>query len=427
MKLRELGKDERKIFILHFIYSVIEGIVLGVVVLNEFVFIKSLNGSEFLLAVLFQFSMIVFVFSVFIHEIIKKYKKKNILRIVALLTRLPLLGAAFFPNELLPPDQMIFFHAALLSMFLCYYLALPVINPIINSILKNNYKTEHFGTLYSYATSANKVIMLIATFTFGELLEIDNFAFTYVYPFIAVVGIVSVFLLSSAVKKDYMAGHDKQRSVLDSVKASFPNLLNIIKKNKPYRDFELGFMLYGLSFMMTVAVISLFLAKELDLSYKSLAFYKNSYNLIAIVSLPFFGKLIDKIDPRKFGAFTFATLALHLLFMALTEYMPYNVQWGAYTFYWLLIVSFTFNGLFAGTMPLLWNIGSAYFCKNEDAAEYQSIHLSMVGFRAIFGPLFGIWLLEYLDYTGVFAVGIFLLILSIYVMLKSMKTKQISF
>ncbi len=426
MRLKELGRDERKIFILHFIYSVIEGIVLGVVVLNEFVFIKSLDGSDFFLAVLFQFSMIVFVFSVFIYEIIKRYKKKNILRIVALLTRLPLLGAAFFPTELLPPDQMVIYHAALLSMFLCYYLAQPVINPIINSILKNNYSSQHFGTLYSYATSANKVVMLLATFTFGELLEADNYAFTYVYPFIAVVGIISVFLLSFAVKKEYMAGHSEQRTVMESVKASFPNLVNIIKRNKPYRDFELGFMLYGLSFMMTVAVISLFLAKELDLNYKSLAFYKNSYNLIAIVSLPFFGKLIDKIDPRKFGAFTFGTLALHLLFMALAQYLPFSIEWGAYKFYFLLLISFTFNGIFAGTMPLLWNIGSTYFCKNEDAAEYQSIHLSMVGGRAMIGPLFGIWLLDYLGYTGVFSVGIGLLIVAIYVMLRSMKVNSIS-
>jgi MFS family permease len=132
------------------------------------------------------------------------------------------------------------------------------------------------------------------------------------------------------------------------------------------------------------------------------------------------------MDPRKFGAFTFATLAFHLLFLLLTEYFPWSIEIGAYKFYFLLLISFGFNGLFAATMPLLWNIGSAYFCKDENAAEYQSIHLTMVGFRAVFGPLFGIWLLEYFDYSGVFAIGILLLLWSIYVMISSIKTKSIS-
>ncbi len=47
-------------------------------------------------------------------------------------------------------------------------------------------------------------------------------------------------------------------------------------------------------------------------------------------------------------------------------------------------------------MSLLWNIGSAYFCKDGDADTYQSVHLTMVGFRAVFAPIFGIWLYHYI-------------------------------
>jgi len=72
-------------------------------------------------------------------------------------------------------------------------------------------------------------------------------------------------------------------------------------------------------------------------------------------------------------------------------------------------------------MSLLWNIGSAYFCKDDDAAAYQSVHLSMVGVRAMIAPLFGIWLYHYIGFSGVFGLGVFLLILSIAVMFWSMK------
>jgi len=421
MKIADLGTDEKKIFGLHLLYSIIEGVLFGVVVLNEFVFIKSLKGTEMQLAILFQFSVIVFVFSVVIHELVKRYKKKNILRVTALITRLPLFLALFFPRKLLLPDDMIFYHYLFLSIFLFYFLAMPIVFPIINSILKNNYSNSHFGTLYSYATTTNKIVMMVTTFVFGWMLDVDPFSFVYVYPVIGALGIISLFLLSTAVKVDYLTTGEETLSMKESLRKSLGNMKAIIKSNKPYRDFELGFMLYGFAFMLTVAIITLFLAEELELNYTSIAFYKNSYNLIAILLLPFFGKLIDRIDPRKFAAFTFLTLLMYLFFMGLTEYYPYYFDIGAYRFYYMLIVSFIWNGLFAATMSLLWNIGSAYFCKNDDAGVYQSVHLTMVGVRALIAPLFGIWLYQYIGYSGVFGLGVLLLALSISVMFWSLK------
>jgi MFS family permease len=302
---------------------------------------------------------------------------------------------------------------------------MPIVYPIINSILKNNYTNSHFGALYSYAAMTNKIVMMITTFVFGWILDIDPFSFVYVYPAIGILGIISLFLLSFAVKVDYLQTGKEILSITESLRKSFRDMKTIIKSNKPYRDFELGFMLYGFSFMLTVAVITLFLVEKLNLNYTSIAFYKNSYNLIAILLLPFFGKLIDRIDPRKFAAFTFLTLLMHLFFMGLTEYYPYYFDIGAYRFYYLVVISFAWNGLFAATMSLLWNIGSAYFCKDGDAGTYQSVHLSMVGIRAMIAPLFGIWLYQYIGFSGVFALGVLLLTLSIIVMFWSLKRDKL--
>ena len=425
MKIVGLKTNERKIFGLHILYSIIEGVLFGVMVLNEFVFVKSLKGTEMQLAILFQASVIVFVFTIVIHELLKRYKKKTILRMTALITRLPLLLMIFFPRELLSADDMIFYHYFFLVIFLFYFLAMPIVYPIINSILKNNYTNSHFGALYSYAAMTNKIVMMITTFVFGWILDIDPFSFVYVYPAIGILGIISLFLLSFAVKVDYLQTGKEILSITESLRKSFRDMKTIIKSNKPYRDFELGFMLYGFSFMLTVAVITLFLVEKLNLNYTSIAFYKNSYNLIAILLLPFFGKLIDRIDPRKFAAFTFLTLLMHLFFMGLTEYYPYYFDIGAYRFYYLVVISFAWNGLFAATMSLLWNIGSAYFCKDGDAGTYQSVHLSMVGIRAMIAPLFGIWLYQYIGFSGVFALGVLLLTLSIIVMFWSLKRDKL--
>jgi MFS family permease len=83
------------------------------------------------------------------------------------------------------------------------------------------------------------------------------------------------------------------------------------------------------------------------------------------------------------------------------------------TIYYGLIAYVLFHGIFAATMPLLWNIGSAYFCKPSEAGLYQEIHLSLTGFRAIFAPLLGVVFYEWLGFTLTFLIGIIILISSI--------------
>lgn len=419
--LRGLNNEEKRTFRLHFIYSLIEGILTGSLALNEFVLIKSLKGTNYQIAFLFQFSVIVLLFSIIFNELLKRTSKKRILlRRIGILTRLPLILLFFFPTT---AAEIGLFHQLLfLSIFLIYFMASPIILPTINLLLKNNYDHDNFGRLYGYSTSANKIVMLVITFLFGLLLDLDNFAFVYVYPFLGVLGMISIIILT---RINYTAKEIIiKKTYIQSIKESFSNMISIIKTNRPYRDFEIGFMLYGFAWMVTSAVITIFFDKKLDLNYSSIAFYKNSYNTLAIVILPFFGKLLGKIDPRKFGIYTFGSLMLFIFFMGLTEFVPNNFEILGITIYYSLIASYTFYGIFAATMALLWFIGSAYFCSKAEASNYQSIHLSLTGFRGLFAPLIGIYFYELIGFAGVFGIGVVSLLIAIILMFYSMKKEK---
>ena len=83
----DLNPLEKQSFRLHTIYTLLEGVILGVLALNEFVFLKSLKGSNLQLGVLFQFSTVVFVFLLFINEFIRRTKnRKRLVFMVGLLT-----------------------------------------------------------------------------------------------------------------------------------------------------------------------------------------------------------------------------------------------------------------------------------------------------------------------------------------------------
>ena len=414
--IKNLDPAEKKAFRLHMIYSAIEGIILGVLALNEYVFIHSLKGSNYQLAFLFQFSMVVFIFLFIFNQFRKRIaNKRKMLRVTGLATRLPLLLLFLIPASESALKGNSVWHYLFLGVFLVYFFGNIIIYPAINVLLKTNYKHENFGKLYSYATSLNKIIILIATFAYGLLLDADNFAFRYVFPIIGVLGVASLFVLSGI---DYskVVQHPAALKFRDSVKESLRTMVNIMKTNKPYRHFEIGFMFYGFSFMISVTIINIFFQEALQLNYSSVAFYKNAYNILAIILLPFFGKLLSNIDPRRFAAITFAALFMYIFFLLMTDYYPAYIQVWDLKIYYMLIASFFFYGIFAATMALLWFIGSAYFCKPEEADDYQSVHLSLTGVRSLIAPIFGVYFYELIGFAGTFILTMVVLLIAMWLM-----------
>ncbi len=420
-KLNFNSAKEKNTFYLHLIYSIIDGIILGVLALNEFVLIKGLKASPIQIGFLFQFTVIVLLASVPLNEMLKRtIKKGKMLRYVAILTRAPLLLLLLFPKSISGQTEQIWYQFIFLGIFLIYYSANPLIFPTINGFLKTNYKHENFSKFFGYASTANKIVMLLATFIFGLLLDYQPYAYTYIYPFLAILGILSIFILT---RIDYTPPVlvRKKNNLLNSLKEIRRNLLQIIKNNKPFRDFEIGFMFYGFAWLVTIAVIAIFLENHLKLSYSGIAFYKNFYSTVSIFLTPFFGKLMGKINPRKFAVYTFFMMLLYLLFMGLTEFIPSYIEIFEIKIYYTLVISFLAYGIFGAMMGILWYIGSAYFSKDEDAADYQSIHLSLTGFRGSFAPLVGIFFFSLIGYSGVFALGVLSLLAAIIFLYFSLK------
>ena len=167
---------------------------MGVLVLNEFVLIKSLKGTDYQIGLLFQFSVVLMLFSVLFNELVKRSRNKpKLIKWIGIFTRLPLLFFLFFPHFFDMSANETLIQIAFLGVFLVFYLANPIILPTINLFLKTNYQHKHFGPLYSYSTTINKVVMLGSTFGFGWLLDRDPNSFLIVYPVIGLLGMLSIF------------------------------------------------------------------------------------------------------------------------------------------------------------------------------------------------------------------------------------------
>ena len=415
---QNLNPQETKTLKLHLFYAAIEGIAAGALILTEFIFIKSLKGSNVQLAFLFQFSMVVFLFAMVANEIMRRYtNRKVLLRSIAIITKLPLVGLAFFPDVSHNNGLPLIYHTIFLTIFLLYFGSKIAVIPSINQYLKGNYRHENFGRLFGYSVTVQKVTMLASTFTAGLLLDINPNSYKVFYPIVGVLAIISIFQLTKI--KFVQKEEEINTPIWKALQESFVRIFTILKYNKAFRHLELGFMLYGFAWMSTHAVITIFYERALHLNYSSVAFYKNAFNLVAIAFLPFFGRFIGKRDPRRFGIITFGSLMLFILFTGLTEYFNGYTEIYGIKIYYMLMVAVFFNGLFMGSMPILWGIGSSYFCEPDEAADYQSVHLFLTGLRALFAPIIGIKLYEWFGFSLTYATGIVLLFFAILLMIWS--------
>jgi len=252
---------------------------------------------------------------------------------------------------------------------------------------------------------------LVITFVYGALLDQNYYIFKWSLPLAGLLSMIGLWLLSTISFKEKIIQF--KQSFWESVKASSLDMVQILKRNQPYRHFEIGFMFYGFSFMVSVTVIAIFFYEGLDLNYTSVAFYKNAYNILAIILLPYFGGLLGNLDPRKFSVVTYSSILLYIFFLMLTVWFPVYDEVFGIKLYYVLILYILAHGVFAATMVLLWNIGSAYFCSAEEAGTYQSVHLFLTGFRALFAPTIGVVFYEQFGLITTFTMALISLTMAI--------------
>ncbi|HON19171.1 MAG TPA: MFS transporter, partial [Salinivirgaceae bacterium] len=354
------------------------------------------------------------------HEYFKRFPNpKPILVWTGVLTRLPLLFFMLFPSTLLS-GQGSFWSVLFLGIFCIYYLSTPIIFPAINQLLKSNYSFNKLGYFYSYATSIKQFVTFVVTFLVGIVYDHDPSIFRILYPVLGIMGIVSILFLS---RIEFKITDNKEfpKVFQDSgIIAIYRKTLNILKTNIAFRDYEIAFMLYGIGWMSTSSVSTLFFAKELNLNYTSIALYKNIYYIVSILLLPFFGKLLVKLDPRKFLIIPLSAVAVHFFFLIITGFFPVHTIWGTFMIYYWLIPSYLAYSVFDAGMTLSWNIGSAYLCNVNESAYYQAFHLSLTGVRAIFAPIVGVLIYENTSFSHAFSFGIIFILIAIVWMWRSL-------
>ena len=146
-----------------------------------------------------------------------------------------------------------------------------------------------------------------------------------------------------------------------------------------FRRFEVAIFVYGLGFMVMQPVFARLFVDELKMSYMDAALAKGVvFYVVNIVALAAAGRMYDRIGLERLGARATTLLAVFAMALALVQTSTQAVA------------AFALFGTAMAALNIAWSMGPIHYAPPGQAARYMSIHVALVGLRAIIGhPLGG--------------------------------------
>jgi len=401
---------ERKTFKLHIISQFFNGISLGIVILQDIILKKSLEGSDFQVMILALLVSSAFLVSIYGSEIVNRSASRFRTIVIigftakSFLIILPLVNSSIFYIFCIAVG------AYLDSMLLSIW----------NIAFKHNYTEQSRSRLFSYASTVQTILLLISSTIIGYFLDINNNLYKILFPFAGVCGMLVYYNLAKMISlsiDDYKGKNKIEKShysfklLKDIVILPIRDLLRIFIRNKPFLRFEIYFFLYGMAFMVLTPVVPVFLVDDLELSYSPISIAKGFvFHSTLILFTPLMGRYHGKRNPTKFCGFVFLVLALYPIILVSAKHsllldFPVNKEYVVY------IANFIFGFAMSG-VTIAWALSSIYYAPVNQVSNYQAVHITLTGVRGIFSPALGYLVMKIFAIQYTFYLSAFLFILA---------------
>jgi len=268
------------------------------------------------------------------------------------------------------------------------YLAYAVLLTGQNRVLQQHVDKKNRGGIFGLSNSFRMALAAVVSLIAGWWMDTHVEGYRHLFLFGGFIGFISILLFSSIPTSN-------KDPLIEKTKINFidplVNSWKLIKRRPDLLRFEIGFMIYGVAFMMTLPVVPIFLVDDLQLDYTTIGFARGAIQqLLMIPALFIFGRIFDKITPHLLAGRVFLLLTLYPLFLVLATVLPIEIR------IFSVYAAFAALGVAMGGVSIVWHTGSVRFAAEEDAGEYQAVHVAATGVRGSFAPLLAYVAMNYI-------------------------------
>ncbi len=298
-----------------------------------------------------------------------------------------------------------------------------------SSLWKSNYPPLVRGQIAARLQVARAVTRLAAVAIIATLFDVDPQSYRWIYPGAAIIGAIGVWCLRHMRVRGEVAelrrlrggdrvegaltAHASTQRILSSTHV-LTSAIHVLKRDARFRSYCIAQMLAGITNLLVRAVIVVILTQQV------LVGMKREYwlNMVLLEILPMLlmlstmhasARYFDRSGVLRYRAVQMIGWLLAIFFgMCGTLAIGY-IDWIGPRALLISVACFSvfsiFRGICLGGGSIAWNLGHLHFANKDDAEVYMGIHVSLTGLRAIFIPMAGMALWNWIGW-GVWLVSL---------------------
>ncbi|MBX3459138.1 MAG: hypothetical protein KF696_04100 [Planctomycetes bacterium] len=291
------------------------------------------------------------------------------------------------------------------------------IPPALNQLWGANYVPASRGKRFAWNSSLSMLMVMTGAFIAGMVLDAQPLVSNYgnhviLYPVAALCGALALVGFYTIRMRFAAAPRSLAVGTFNRIKDSYARAFRLMRDDKHFRTYELGFFIYGIAFMMMMPAIPVLFANYLEADYGEFTRATVvTMQLTLMIMAPVVAWLSSGRRVTLVTAAAFSSLALFpavLTVTALTREIMF-----AYA-------AFVVFGLAMSGVHFVWNLGALAFARGGNALAYTSTHAAMVGARAMIGFPLGYVLMKVFADTllPVFVTASCLLLVATFVIMR---------
>lgn len=389
-----LNQREQHTFLLSLSAAVFNGITLGVLILQEVILRKTLNGTALEITLLTMVPTFSNLFSVYFSRTIKFSRRKSqLFLIIGVMGRLILLASPLVNSSV-----------SFIVLLFIHYLFNAFLNPLINNMIQLNFRHNIRGRIFAWSNSVSTLFSLVISIAAGRLLDYNDAYFRILIAAAGIAGFMCCVIYSRIrLRKTYF--HDNSVIPINRFDILYPfkNMLNIFGRNRYFGLFELFFFIYGMGFIVILPALPIYLVDVMHMDYSQISFAKGVMGqLFMVFALPVMGAVSDRTNPMQFSSATFMLLAFYPILLVSAQLSPNPLL--------IIYAAFFIYSIAMSGVILTWNLASIFFAGKENSADYQAIHVTLTGIRGLIAPLLGLLVIKTLgiNYVMFLSAGFFI-------------------
>ncbi|HIN09715.1 MAG TPA: MFS transporter, partial [Phycisphaerales bacterium] len=236
------------------------------------------------------------------------------------------------------------------------------------------------------------LVLATVAFTVGQVMDVNEDAFRWIYPIAASFGILGAWIYSKVRVKGHLKILSQERLTPQHVSILPWKTFHLLLEDTSFAKYMACQFVFGVGNLMLTAPLIIILNDSFDLDYLGQILVVTTIPILMIpISTPLWAKLLNNMHVLSFRSIHSWFFVVSSLIMAL------SIAWGSTTGLW---IGAAVRGIGFGGGVLAWNLGHQDYAPVEQSGRYMGLHVTLTGIRGLIAPAIGIALYSFLQHRG---------------------------